>query len=179
MGADRNLPDLPCPVLYLAPHWVFPQRTQGNRGMRHARWVQPVAEHAAHPPAGRGTGCDLRGALRLHAVVERIPLFPGVRLACRAQDDDSRRFLRAHPWRHLLLGFAHGGGLHRFVADRDRLRLLSRLLRFGLDRRSNQITALATRAQAGAPEAIRPAPHMEETTWRNPASPIRAARDGG
>ena len=47
VGADRNLPDLPCPVLYLAPHWVLPHRTQGNRGMRHARRVQPVAEHAA------------------------------------------------------------------------------------------------------------------------------------
>src|SRR4029453_15074419 len=43
VGADRRLPDLPRSILYLAPHGILPHRTQGDRGMRHARGVRPVA----------------------------------------------------------------------------------------------------------------------------------------
>src|SRR2546426_12529487 len=107
----RHVPDVSRPLLHLAPHGLFPHGAEGDRGVRHARRVQPVADDAEDPAPGGGSRGDLRGPVRLHAVVERVPVRTGLRLAGRAEDHDRRRLLRADPRRYLLLGWAHGGGL--------------------------------------------------------------------
>src|SRR5439155_15580739 len=78
VGARRDLPDLPRPVLYVAAPRVFPHRAEGDRGVRDARRLQPAPDAGEDPAARRGTGRYLRRPLRVHAVLERVPLRTGL-----------------------------------------------------------------------------------------------------
>src|SRR3989442_15725422 len=124
VGARGDLPDLPRSLLHLAPHGLFPYGAEGDRGVCHAGRVQPVPDPGEDPPSGGGAGRDLCGPVRLPPVLERVPLFAGLLLTRRAQDDDRGRLLRADSGGHLLLGRADGGRLPRLAPDRDRVRLL-------------------------------------------------------
>src|SRR5437879_10419173 len=113
VGADRHVPDLPRSLLHVAPHGLFPHGAEGDRGVRDAGRLQPLPDAAEDPAAGGGAGRHLRGAVRLHPLLERVPLLAGLRLAGRAEDHDRGRLLRADSRRHLLLGWTDGGRLPR------------------------------------------------------------------
>src|SRR5262249_33067768 len=89
--------------------------------------------HGAHQfPPGRARH-PLRRDLRLHAVVERVPVRTGVPVVTAAEDDPDRRLHRARPRRRLLLGPAHGRRAARLDPRRPRLLVLRRALRHRVD----------------------------------------------
>ncbi len=77
-GADPDLPDVPGAVLHLAADRLFQVDPVRAGGMRADRRRVAVADPAADHAAAGGAGADLRGHLRLHAVVERVHLRAGV-----------------------------------------------------------------------------------------------------
>src|SRR5256886_12260243 len=104
------LPIFPRPVLHVAADRLLPHGAEGGRGVR------PGGRGHAHPGALAHRAADgrawarLRGALRLHALVERVHLRAHLHLVLGADHGERRGHDRADPRRHLLLGLAHGGG---------------------------------------------------------------------
>src|SRR5262249_9124239 len=80
----------------------------------------------------------LRGAVQLHAVLERVHLRADLHLAVGQQDRGGRRHVGPHPRRHLFLGLADGRRSARLGPDRRDLRPLPRLLRLRAHRGRGQ-----------------------------------------
>src|SRR5206468_10566216 len=90
-------------------------------------------------PAHRDSGAGVRGALRVHALVERVHLRPHVHVVVRPDPGERRGDPGADPGRYLLLGRAHGRRHGRLDPDRGPLCLLPRLLRLRAHGRRDQI----------------------------------------
>ena len=96
-------------------------------------------------------GPRVRGALRLHAVVERVHLRAHVHLLVGPDHGERGRDDRADPRRHLLLGLAHGRRRPRLRPHRHPLRLLPRLLRLRPHRGRDQVARPRARGLASMP----------------------------
>src|SRR2546427_324203 len=81
----------------------------GDRGLRPNRRGEPHPGHGTHQLSARRARDPLRRDLRVHPVLERVPLRPRLPLVAAAEDDPDRGLYRARARRRLLLGPAHGG----------------------------------------------------------------------
>ena len=106
--AHRRVPVLHHPVRDLAPHGLLRVHPRGARGSRHDRRRHALRRLQAHHPAAGRAGRARRGALRLHAVLERVPLRPGFHHQ-REAADAPRGPLDLHHGRRLRLGLPDGG----------------------------------------------------------------------
>ena len=106
--ADPHLPDVPDPVLHVAPDGLLQVDPLRARGMRADRRRVALADPDEDHPAARGAGPHLRGHLRVHAVLERVHLRADVRVLVGGEDGARRRRDRARRGRRLPLGLADG-----------------------------------------------------------------------
>ena len=135
-----QLGDTPWALILTYPTFLIPFCTwllmgyfkadpEGARGVRPHRRRDALAGDGLHHLPGGGARHPVGRHLRLHAVVERVHLRPGLPVLARAEDRAGRRRLGADPRRRVLLGPADGRRAARLDPGRDRLFVLRRALR--------------------------------------------------
>src|SRR5262249_33623883 len=130
---------LPGAVLPLAPDGVLPDGAEGGGGVRDGRRRHADPGAAPDRAADRHTRTRLRGALRLHPVVERVHLRAHLHVLVGASHRERRRDERTDSRGYLLLGIVDGGCGAWTGPDRRPLRLLPRLLRLGAHGRRRKV----------------------------------------
>ena len=99
------------PVLHLADDGLLQGGAEGARGMRPHRRRLALAGDALHHHPGRHSRHSVGRHLRLHPVLERVHLCPGLPVLAGPKDGAGRRDVRADPRRCVLLGTADGGSV--------------------------------------------------------------------